>query len=233
MEKISVKLTSGEKQILIFAADEKAPLIIYHAVMNEGESLFEKTKAITNMPFHLAVIGGFDWNRDMSPWAIPKISSDDTACSGGADAYLCELCDDIMPTIGKSLFAPVAYNAIVGYTLAGLFAIYSLYKTDIFASAASCSGSLWYPNFEEYVRTHEPLRKPDCVYFSLGDKEKNTRNKFLKPVQINTQSIFEHYANSGIKTDFVMNEGNHYKNCTERTASGIKWILENRREIKQ
>ena len=60
------------------------------------------------------------------------------------------------------------WRGIAGYSLAGLFAVYALYRTDVFARAASVSGSLWFPGFREYVFSHTPLCRPDCVYFSLG-----------------------------------------------------------------
>ncbi len=227
MNLVPITLKIGKLRIQIFTAEVQAPLIVYHAVMNEGNALFEKTKVATTIPFHFAVINGIDWNRDMSPWAIPKISPKDTACSGGADEYLQGLLYDTLPTIEKNIPASINYKAIAGYSLAGLFAIYALYRTDSFSKAASCSGSLWYPNIKDYIYSHEFKRKPDCVYFSLGDKEQNTKNEFLKPVQVNTQEIFEFYRSNGVKTDFIMNAGNHYQNATERTAAGIKWILNN------
>ena len=53
--------------------------------------------------------------------------------------------------------------------------------------AVSVSGSLWFPGFREYV-LFPPVHQPDCVYFSLGDKERKTRNSVLQTVQENTEA---------------------------------------------
>ena len=61
--------------------------------------------------------------------------------------------------------------------------MYALCNTDAFSRAASVSGSLWFPGFKEYVLSHPPIHRPDCVYFSLGDRESKTRNPVLQTVQ--------------------------------------------------
>ena len=43
----------------------------------------------------------------------------------------------------------------------------------------------------EYVQSHEMKQKPDCLYFSLGDKESATGNPILNVVQQNTQERME------------------------------------------
>lgn len=63
------------------------------------------------------------------------------------------------------------------------------------------------------------------MYFSLGDRESHTRNRFLKCVRQNTEEIEAFYQSHGIHTVFQLNPGNHYKNAAERTAAGIAWIL--------
>lgn len=56
---------------------------------------------------------------------------------------------------------------ITGYSLAGLFAVYAIYRTDVF-SGGCMSGSVWFPGFKEYIFSRELKRRPDCIYFSLG-----------------------------------------------------------------
>lgn len=67
--------------------------------------------------------------------------------------------------------------------------------------------------------------KPDCIYFSLGDKESSTDNPILNVIQHNTQEIQTLCRQQSIDTTFVLNSGNHYQACNQRTASGIIWIL--------
>ncbi len=90
----------------------------------------------------------------------------------------------------------------------------------------SGSGSLWYPNFKEYVLNNNLLNKPHKIYFSLGDKESKTHNKILRVVEENTRWLESYYNDKGIDTIYIENEGNHFKDANVRMAKGIKWILE-------
>jgi len=125
----------------------------------------------------------------------------------------------------KELPGPPAWRGIAGYSLAGLFALYAIYRTDVFSRVGCMSGSLWFPGFKEYVFSHEPKRRPDCIYFSLGDKEVKTRNPVLKTVQENTEEIQAFYQNKGIDTVFHLNPGNHFVQGIERTIACIQRLL--------
>lgn len=78
---------------------------------------------------------------------------------------------------------------------------------------------------KQYVLAHEPKRRPDCVYFSLGDRESRTRNPVLKGVLPDTEAICDHYRTMGVDTVFQLNPGNHFDHPVERTAAGIAWLL--------
>ena len=67
---------------------------------------------------------------------------------------------DIQSQANKPLY-------IMGYSLAGLFALWAMYQTDIFAGCATCSGSMWYPGFVEYVNSQPTLANKQ-IYISLG-----------------------------------------------------------------
>ena len=68
-------------------------------------------------------------------------------------------------------------------------------------------------------------RVPECIYFSLGDKEARTRNKVLQPVEKNTRLLKDYYEGKGISAVMEMNPGNHFTDDIGRTAKGICWIL--------
>lgn len=214
--------TSG-KTVKIFKCEKADKPVIY---LNDNADIgADIYGALGKTDFTLAVISDLDWNKDMSPWEIPPISRNDTPCTGGADEYLNILVRKIVCETEKSIEGKPLWRGIAGYSLAGLFAVYSMYKTNMFSRLASISGSLWFPNFKEYVFSREPVTKPDCIYFSLGDKEDRTKNKVLKPVRENTEEIVQFYGGKKIPSTFVLNEGNHFNNAAERTAAGIEWIL--------
>ena len=220
-------LTIEGKTIQLYAARQKdSPLVILHTVQDEGESVYKAVLRETKVPFSFAAIGGIHWNAEMSPWPIPPISRGDTPCTGGADEYLHHLTDSILPKILLRIQEKPKYIALAGYSLAGLFAIYALYHTNIFSRIASASGSFWYPDFMNYVEENQMKGSPHCIYFSLGDKEASTRNKILRPVEKNTRRLQEIYSATGIRSTLEMNPGNHFQNATERMARGIVWILQ-------
>ena len=196
------RLCVSDKMVDIFACEQDdCPVVYLNTFQEEGETVFRALRVACCPPLSLVAISGLDWSRDMTPWEIP-------------------------PIFAEQEIGSVSWRGIAGYSLAGLFALYSLYRTDIFARAASVSGSLWYPQFSDYALSHQMKRVPDRLYLSLGDKESKTRNPYLKTVQKNTQELAEFYQRQNIKTKFRLNAGNHYANAAERTAAGILWLSE-------
>ena len=213
------------KAVSVFLGNKPGiPVIYLNTYSDEGQQVFEAVQAVGCLPFNLATISNLDWNHDMAPWDNPAAFKKGEPFTGGADDYLL-LVEEIIPRAEKELAGPPAWRGIAGYSLAGLFALYAIYQTDVFSRVGSMSGSLWFPGFKEYIFTHEPKRRPDCIYFSLGDKESKTRNPVLKTVQENTEEIRAFYQSKGIDTEFQMNPGNHFVQGIERTAAGIQWLL--------
>ncbi|MCR5234239.1 MAG: alpha/beta hydrolase [Lachnospiraceae bacterium] len=202
-----------------------SPLIILNNYSGDGQSVMEAAERAEGKDFNLLCVGNLNWDHDMSPWYCPPLSPKDMPFSGGADEYLKLLLDDILPECLKRVDLAPSHISIAGYSLAGLFALYALYHTDVFQSAASMSGSLWFPNFKEYVFSHEMKRKPKKLYLSLGDKEARTRNPYMRAVQDNTESMVKHFRDAGIDVTLEMNPGNHFKDAAIRSAKGILAII--------
>lgn len=222
----------GQKIIDIFPGGADAPVVFLHTFGHEGAEVWQQLQDRNPGDFSLVAIGGLEWDRDMAPWDAPPISAGDTPCTGGADAHLKTLLNEILPRAEAALPGKPAWRGLAGYSLAGLFAVYAMYQTDVFSRIATMSGSLWFPGIKEYVFSHTPVKNPACIYLSLGDKEAKVRNKFLRTVQENTEQIAAYYQNEGIQTMFCLNPGNHYRDAARRTAAGIAWILKDgRRDV--
>ena len=218
--------TIGSKTVSIFPSIEpEAPITYLNTFSDEGQKVYGAAQPDGCPPFTLVTISNLDWNRDMAPWDSPAAFKKGEPFTGGADDYLRLLVEEIIPRAEKELPGPPAWRGIAGYSLAGLFALYAIYRTDVFSRVGCMSGSLWFPGFKVYIFSHEPKRQPDCVYFSLGDKEAKTRNPVLKTVQENTEEIQTFYQNKGIDTVFQLNPGNHFVQGEERTTAGIEWLL--------
>ena len=142
----------GKKIQLAESTGTGAPLVILHTFQGEGAEVYAAVKNLTGADFSFAAIDVPKWDDEMSPWAIPPLFKGDTPCTGGADKYLGTLTEKILPELLKNLRAAPKYLALSGYSLAGLFAVYAVYRTNIFSRIASASGSFWFPDFLEYVR---------------------------------------------------------------------------------
>lgn len=224
------EFNTADKRIAVYPSPEPdSPIVYINTFEGEGDNVYRALENMDNPAFTLVAVSGLKWEHDMAPWDIPPFSKKSTPCIGGADDYLQLLREEIMPRAEK-MADGVSWRGLAGYSLAGLFTVYSLYRTDLFSRIASVSGSLWFPGLMDYITSHEMKRIPDCVYFSLGDLERRTRKPCLKTVQENTERIRSFYAGHGIDTFFQLNPGNHFKNADQRTAAGISWILN--RQVK-
>lgn len=216
----------ANKTISVFASSTpNAPVIYLNTFSGEGQKIFQAAQDAHYPSFTLIAISDLDWDHDMAPWDCPPIFKNTQPCTGGADDYLKLLTETIVPTVENNLAGPPCWRGITGYSLAGLFAVYAIYQTDLFSRVGSMSGSLWFPGIKEYIFSHEPKCWPNYMYFSLGDKESKTRNPILQSVQSNTEEIQTFYQKKGINTVFQQNSGNHYNHATERTTAGIGWLL--------
>jgi len=216
---------AGGKQVTVYPGASDSPVIYLNTFAEEGDAVYQALCRTDCPGFTLVTISGLFWNHDMSPWSIPPIARNDTPCTGGADAYLRFLESEIMPQAEKELQGSIPWRGIAGYSLAGLFALYTIYRSETFSRVASVSGSLWFPGLLEYARSHEMKCDIECIYFSLGDKEHKTRNPYLKTVQDNTEKLVDFYKSKSIHTIFQLNPGSHFQSAAQRTAAGIASVL--------
>ena len=211
----------------LYKADNPAaPLIVLNTFGDEGEAVYAAVRSLTKKDLSMLVVSGMDWNRDLSPWEAPAVFKNDAPFGGKADEFLDKLLDQAIPDAISELGSKPQFIAIAGYSLAGLFAVYSLYRTDIFSRAASASGSFWFPGFLEFASSRELAKKPEKLYLSLGDQEARTRNPVMATVQDNAEKLAALFRGRGIDTVFELNPGNHFMDPALRMAKGIRSILE-------
>ena len=202
----------------------EVPLIIVNVDRsNDGTSLYEEIKSTTDKPFILAIIQVNSWSDELSPWPAEPVFGKHPFGGKGPN-YLKQLEDHIIPELLKQLNCEISYIAVAGYSLAGLFALYTAYNSVRFEKIVSASGSLWYPGFKEYIFNTPLNKKINKIYLSLGDKEKISKNKLMAQVEENTLEIYDH-LNKETDVYFEFNEGNHFKDPDKRLAKGIAYIL--------
>ncbi|MCQ6282511.1 alpha/beta hydrolase [Bacillus sp. EB600] len=205
------------------AIPENAPILYTHFALVEADKIMELCHHAA--PFTLISIDGIDWNRDLSPWQAEKVFKGGEDFAGCADAYLQVLTKEMIPEIEKDLGLIPVNRGIFGYSMAGLFSLYALYKTDLFQLAASMSGSLWFDGFLNYMQTHDLQSPVERIYFSLGEKEKKTKNPRMAQVEVATTKAEQYIKYLGINTIYEVNQGNHFANVAERIVKGLKWLV--------
>ena len=187
--------------------DEFKEKVIF--MIAESEDHYEEYEKALNSS-SLVIIKVNSWNDELSPWPLKFKPFD---FKGDADTFVTFITDEVIPYIKK--YTDATYG-IIGYSLAGLFSLYASTKTDIFDTCASVSGSLWYPQFVEYLKEH-PL-KAQHIYLSLGDKEAHSKHQLMKMVAECTNEIHEMYPSSF----FEWNEGNHFNDPQGRLIKALK-----------
>ena len=219
--------TLSDYKLSLFQAEKAdCPLIVFHSFSDEGEAVYQELRKQNAAECNFLSIAIHDWQREMSPWPAAALSKDGEDFSGGADVYLESLLSAILPWATERIHGKASFIGIAGYSLAGLFALYALYKTDVFTRVASMSGSLWFPGIKEFCKENAMKILPEKLYLSIGDKESKTRHPILKTMQENTEDLLKYFKSMGIETTYEVNSGNHFQDVNLRCAKGILELLQ-------
>lgn len=213
------------KRIMLYKlSDKKVPLIYTTMYEEAGNTVILACKKAGCKEFNLVSISNLNWDDELSPWESAPVVSNDDHFTGSANDYLRFIENEIIPIAEKEF--DISKKIICGYSMAGLFALYSAYFSNKFDGIISVSGSLWYPKFYDFAKSHEFKKIPEFIYLSLGDRESKTNNSYLNTTQGITEKLAEYYQDKGINSIFELNHGNHYSNVDTRLAKAIKWSLE-------
>ena len=223
------------------------PVIYVNGEIPLDEIVNEVKKVGVAAEFLLLSVQPGDWNDDFTPWCAPAFRKGETAPAGKADEYILRLAEEIKPYIDTNYRTKPEpeHTVLLGYSLGGLAALYSCYKTDVFGVIGSLSGSLWYDNFCEFMEREQPLRTDLKVYLSLGKKECLSKNPRMGKVEECTQRAREilirqlsastdnakdgtqniringQSDNNADNVFFEWNEGGHFHEIPKRFAKAI------------
>lgn len=220
------ELQFGHRRVCLYRLlDGEAPLVYSIDYHENGQLLLEACKQVGCEGFNLVTISGLHWNQELSPWPVETVVSRDDRFTGGASGWLQLLTGEIVPQVERLLPAPPAWRCLAGYSMAGLFAVWSAFHTDMFTRILSASGSMWYPGWLEYAREHELAVDLRSAYLSVGEQESTSRNAVLQTVGDRTRAMAALLTERGIPSQFELNPGNHFKNPPLRVVKGINWLL--------
>ncbi len=173
-------------------------------------------RRLTDMDFRFIAVKVNNWNQDLSPWNAEAVFGTEEFGNGARDTLdeVLKLCTDTSK-----------YYCIGGYSMAGLFALWTAMQTNQFDGIAAASPSIWFPGFLEYMKRQKV--QSDCIYLSLGDKEEKTRNAVMAQVGNCIRQAYAWLAEEGIQCTLEWNQGGHFKEPDIRTARAFAWVMNN------
>ena len=179
----------------------------------------------TDKQFSLIAFKIEDWNNELSPWEAPPAFGNKSFGSGATETL--EFIESrLIPTVKEKYNLDNDIKFILGgYSLAGLFSLWSAYKSDTFSGIAAASPSVWFNGWEEFMNNNTPLS--NTIYLSLGDTEEKTKNKVMSTVGDNIRKQEELLENDNINTILEWNKGGHFSNSNIRVAKAFTWCIEN------
>ena len=231
MKKLNLKI-EGKKCILYMRENENTEYVLIQPVdEHDIDVLDNEVRYISeniSKNFSLAAFKIDDWNSELTPWEMPLLRGKGNF-GNEAGKTLEFIKDKLIPSLAEFINIQdknVKY-ILGGYSLAGLFSLWSSYQTDIFDGLAGVSPSVWYKDWMKFVKNNEILAKN--VYLSLGDLEEKTKHQILSKIGDNIREYIKILKNSENVEKCILdwNEGNHFRDSDIRMGKGFVWLVEN------
>lgn len=206
----------GNDPVILYISNKKMDF--------EAVDIYRQVKHRTDAKFDFCELLVDDWDSMLTPWGVSNCLKN-REFSGRGNELLTQITNEIIPEIDKK--SPNHRQVyIAGYSLAGLFSLWSLYQSKMFDGAVCCSGSLWYPGWEEYMM-QSSFTKDVKVYLSLGKKEPKNKHPLLQRVGDITLKQYEVLKNDKNVKDLFLewNNGGHFSDVVDRIAKGICWMF--------
>ena len=168
---------------------------------------------------------------DYTPWPLQASENMPMDFGGKAEEHLSFITTHVIPFCESEYgFASSAEKRVIGgYSLGGLFSLYAAVNTDLFRTVLSCSSSLWYPGFLDYLKEHPFKATHPKLYMSVGDQEGTTATNLTADQTLNTLALKDWVELRFQASDFQfkLEEGNHGTNISRRAERAVEWVEEN------
>ena len=203
----------------------------------------------------LVNVGADLWEENFSPWCAPRVFAKGPNFGDGAQKTLDTLINQVIPWAESELTESPAYRVLVGYSLAGLFSLWTGVSQQVacgcqpgtattpqlsgpgapyvdasvatFQRIGAVSGSFWFPGLLDYV--DQQLRGGVVglthAYLSLGDREARTPNPQIMHVRENAELLASRLESAEITSMFELNRGNHFQNVEGRIQKALDWLV--------
>jgi len=212
----------GGRECISYSSTTESDMLLVQLVdehdLETMDNELETISKLTGQPFNMVAVKVKDWQSELTPWTAPavfgKVPFGD--CAGQTLAFLVNM---LLPSMNANRVL------LGGYSLAGLFALWASYNSNLFNGIAAASPSVWYPRWVDYAERHVP--QTPAIYLSLGDKEEKTKNAVMARVGDCIRNQHGLLQKHNIHTCLEWNEGNHFRDADIRMAKGFAWLMNN------
>ncbi len=209
---------------------EATHLLIQPVDEHDLEVLDQEVESIrtqTTTSFSLVALLIEDWNQELTPWPAPAVFGRIPFGDGASNTQKF-IAEQLLPSLtDDGIYKSRMKLLLGGYSLAGLFALWLAYQTDMFDGIAAASPSVWFPRWIDYATEKRPLA--NSVYLSLGDKEERAKNQVMAQVGNAIRKQHELLMEQKENTILEWNAGNHFVDSGKRMAKGFAWLLNNQK----
>jgi len=231
MKKLNLKIEDNECILYMKENKNMEYILIQPVDEHDIDFLDNEVRYISeniSKNFSFAAFKIDDWNNELTPWEMPLLRGKGNF-GNEAGKTLVFIKEKLIPSLAEFINIQdknVKY-ILGGYSLAGLFSLWSGYQEDIFDGIAGVSPSVWYKDWMKFVKNNEILAKN--VYLSLGNLEEKTKHQVLSKIGDNIREYFEILRNYENVEKCILdwNEGNHFRDSDIRMGKGFVWLLEN------
>ncbi len=219
-------ITSGGRELILYGNAGSSsfflqPVDEHDAALMDSEAM-KLEKLCGHRDWCIVTIPIQSWNEELTPWENPPVFGKE-GFGKGAPRTLAYVLEKVIPALEAAYPVKGRHYYLCGYSLAGLFALWSACESDVFAGIAAASPSVWYPGWIEYAGEH-PVQS-GCVYLSLGNKEEKARNRVMAAVGDAIRGQYSLLQEAGVPCVLEWNEGNHFMDSDGRMARGLAWLL--------
>ena len=212
----------------VYRADEEPEMLLVEAIdARELEGLDVEISAIKkgckNRFAYVALIVE-DWNTELAPWTAAPVFGK-VPFGDGARNTLEIITDGVIPEMLSRFSTLKGADVIIGgYSLAGLFALWCCYESDLFKGVAAASPSVWYPEWMDFIGGRQP--NAQRIYLSLGDAEAKTKHPVMATVADNITALYDLLKRCpDVRSFLEWNEGGHFREPALRTARAFVWAV--------
>ena len=218
-------------KLYVYRSNVQNATTIYFLDGDQFEGPFNHWIIKHQPPLNFVLLNANNRTDDYTPWPLQASENMPMDFGGKAEEHLSFITTHVIPFCESEYgFASSAEKRVIGgYSLGGLFSLYATVNTDLFGNVLSCSSSLWYPDFLDYLKEHPFKANHLKLYMSVGDQEGTTATNLTADQTSNTISLKEFYEPKFQAGDFnfTLEEGNHGNDISGRAWRAVEWVEEN------